>query len=59
MKNRAQELTPIPTEWIGPISITGNVMNEHVSVPMATYETPLWPSTGRGARVSRLPGGLR
>ena len=59
MKNRAQEITPIPTEWIGPISITGNVMNEQVSVPMATYETPLWPSTGRGARVSRQAGGVR
>ena len=59
MKNRAQELTPIPTEWIGPISITGNVMNELVSVPMASYETPLWPSTGRGARVSRQSGGVR
>ena len=59
MKNRVQEMTPIPTEWIGPISITGNVLEEEVSVPMATYETPLWPSTGRGARVSRLAGGVR
>ncbi|MEM9969253.1 MAG: hydroxymethylglutaryl-CoA reductase [Pseudomonadota bacterium] len=59
MKQRNQEITPIPTEWIGPIAITGNVMNEQVSVPMATYETPLWPSTGRGARVSRQAGGVR
>ncbi|MEL6640069.1 MAG: hydroxymethylglutaryl-CoA reductase [Pseudomonadota bacterium] len=59
MKNRLQEMTPVPTEWIGPISITGNVLEEEVSVPMATYETPLWPSTGRGARVSRMAGGVR
>ncbi|MEM9582848.1 MAG: hydroxymethylglutaryl-CoA reductase [Pseudomonadota bacterium] len=59
MKQRNQEITPIPTEWVGPISITGNVVNEQVSVPMATYETPLWPSTGRGARVSRQAGGVR
>lgn len=59
MKNRVQDITPLPTEWIGPISITGNVMQEQVSVPMATYETPLWPSTGRGARVSRQAGGVR
>lgn len=59
MKNRVQDITPLPTEWIGPISITGNVMEEQVSVPMATYETPLWPSTGRGARVSRQAGGVR
>ncbi|MCH2164443.1 MAG: hydroxymethylglutaryl-CoA reductase [Marinovum sp.] len=59
MKQNAKEITPIPTQWIGPIAITGNVVNEEVSVPMATYETPLWPSTGRGARVSRKAGGIR
>jgi len=59
MKQNIKEVTPIPTQWIGPISITGNVVNEEVSVPMATYETPLWPSTGRGARVSRKAGGIR
>ena len=53
MKQRNQDITPIPTEWVGPIAITGNVVNEQIAVPMATYETPLWPSTGRGARVSR------
>ncbi|MEM6727611.1 MAG: hydroxymethylglutaryl-CoA reductase [Pseudomonadota bacterium] len=59
MKQHTQELTPIPTQWVGPIEITGNVINEQVTVPMATYETPLWPSTGRGARVSRKAGGIR
>ncbi|MEM7520187.1 MAG: hydroxymethylglutaryl-CoA reductase [Pseudomonadota bacterium] len=59
MKQRNQEITPIPTEWVGPINITGNVVNEQVSVPMATYETPLWPSTGRGARVSRQASGIQ
>lgn len=49
----------MPTQWVGPIEITGNVVNEQVAVPMATYETPLWPSTGRGARVSRKCGGIR
>ncbi len=28
-------------------------------VPMATFETPLWPSTARGAKVTRLAGGIR
>ncbi|MEM6390128.1 MAG: hydroxymethylglutaryl-CoA reductase [Pseudomonadota bacterium] len=59
MKQRNQEITPIPTEWIGPIALTGDIVNEEVAVPMATYETPLWPSTGRGARVSRQAGGIR
>lgn len=46
--------TPIPTKWVGDFKITGNVLNESLSVPLATYETPLFPSVNRGARVSRL-----
>lgn len=46
--------TPIPTQWIGPIRYSGNVINEEVAVPLATYETPLWPSCNRGAKLSRL-----
>lgn len=60
MKQTSLDMTPIPTKWIGPIAITGNVVNEGVRVPLATYETPLWPSTGRGARLSRhVEGGIR
>jgi len=33
-------------------------MNEDVHVPLATYELPLWPSTNRGAKISRLAGGI-
>lgn len=51
--------TSIPTQWVGPISITGPVMTETLSVPLATYESPLWPSTGRGAKVSRACSGIR
>jgi hydroxymethylglutaryl-CoA reductase (NADPH) len=46
--------TPIPTRWVGPIRVRGNAVSGEVEVPLATYETPLWPSVGRGARVSRL-----
>ena len=59
MAKKEIHFTPIPTQWVGPIKITGNVMDEEVSVPLATYETPLWPSTGRGARISRHCGGIR
>ncbi|MBV7435468.1 hydroxymethylglutaryl-CoA reductase [Cardiobacteriaceae bacterium TAE3-ERU3] len=53
-------ITPIPTQWVGPILIQGNALdNEEVRVPLATYESPLWPSTGRGAKISRLCGGIR
>lgn len=46
--------TPIPTQWVGPIKISGNTVNESISVPLATYESPLWPSCGRGAKISCL-----
>ncbi|MBF6169869.1 hydroxymethylglutaryl-CoA reductase [Nocardia blacklockiae] len=44
----------VPLRWVGPIKITGNVLDESVEVPMATYESPLWPSVSRGAKISRL-----
>lgn len=45
--------TQIPLRWVGPLRLTGDVTGE-IEVPLATYESPLWPSVGRGARVSRL-----
>lgn len=48
--------TAIPTRWVGPVRIQGEAFDgiEEVDFPLATYETPLWPSVGRGAKVSRL-----
>jgi hydroxymethylglutaryl-CoA reductase (NADPH) len=57
--------TAIPTQWVGPLRISGDAFTtgepyEEVSVPLATFETPLWPSVGRGASISReLPDGIR
>ncbi len=45
--------TPIPTKWVGPIRVSGNAVEGEHEVPLATYESPLWPSVGRGARISR------
>lgn len=45
---------PVPMTWVGPISVSGNVMTGLQEVPLATYETPLWPSVGRGAKISTL-----
>lgn len=51
--------TPIPLKWVGPLRVSGEVDAE-LAVPLATYETPLWPSVGRGARISTLvDGGIR
>jgi len=48
----------IPMKRIGPVRITGPVLDDAVQVPLATYERPLWPSTNRGAKVSRACGGF-
>lgn len=47
----------VPMSAIGPIKINGEV-NDEVNVPLATFESPLWPSTNRGAKAARLSGGL-
>lgn len=48
---------PVPMRWIDPIRITGNVFTGEQEVPLATYETTLWPSVRRGAHVSQLVEG--
>lgn len=48
----------IPMRWVGPIHMVYQNIEEKFTFPLATYETPLWPSTARGARVSRLTGGI-
>lgn len=59
MKQFETTTSPIPSQWVGPIKISGDILNEEVSVPLTTYETPLWPSVGRGAKISRLCGGIK
>ena len=44
----------VPMKWVGPLRISGNVATDETQVPLATYESPLWPSVGRGAKVSML-----
>lgn len=52
-------MTPIPTRWIGPLYIESNLIKGFIDIPLATYETPLWPSVARGAKISRLVGGIQ
>lgn len=47
----------IPMRAVGPIRIKGAVEGD-ISVPLATLETPLWFSVGRGAKISLLAGGI-
>ena len=44
----------VPMKWVGPVRISGNVAQVETEVPLATYESPLWPSVGRGAKISRM-----
>lgn len=51
---------PVPMRWVGPVRLSGNVMEGEQEIPLATFESPLWPSVRRGARISTLvPGGIR
>ncbi|MCG7494398.1 hydroxymethylglutaryl-CoA reductase [Thalassobius sp. Cn5-15] len=59
MRDKQTFSTPIPTQWVGPLLLKGNVVEGEISVPLATFETPLWPSTDRGAGVSRYSGGIQ
>ena len=42
----------VPMKNIGPIKISGNVLHGEYKIPLATFESPLWPSVDRGARLS-------
>lgn len=44
---------PVPVQLIGPVRISGKEVNGEFNVPLATFESPMWPSTNRGASVSR------
>lgn len=67
MKNQTQtdkqkhtaEYAHIPMQAVGPFKLIGDVEVDDLMVPMATYETPLWPSVARGARVAARSGGIR
>lgn len=51
----------VPMQKVGPAALLfGDAVEpELIEMPLATFETPLWPSVGRGAKVSRAIGGIR
>lgn len=53
-----QKSISVPMKTIGPVKIKGPEVDAELLVPLATYETPLWPSTNRGASVSRQCDGI-
>lgn len=50
----AHAIAGVPMKWVGPLRISGNTAVTETQVPLATYESPLWPSVGRGAKVSMM-----
>lgn len=53
------DITPIPTKWVGPLKIIGTEFDFATKIPLATLERPLWPSVNRGARLTELCGGVK
>ncbi len=49
----------IPMRRVGPVKIISDDFDEEILLPLATLETPLWPSTHRGAKVCTRAGGIR
>ena len=49
----------IPMRKVGPVRLSGPEVDCEAMVPLATFETPLWPSVERGARVAAQAGGIR
>ncbi|WP_127470212.1 hydroxymethylglutaryl-CoA reductase [Thiomicrorhabdus aquaedulcis] len=49
----------VPMQSVGPFKLIGDVVVDDLMVPLATYESPLWPSVARGARVAAHAGGIR
>jgi hydroxymethylglutaryl-CoA reductase (NADPH) len=54
-----EKIAAIPLRIVGPVRIISNEVTEEVPLPLATLESPLWPSTHRGARVCTEAGGIR
>jgi hydroxymethylglutaryl-CoA reductase (NADPH) len=49
----------VPMQTVGPLRIiSDDIPDELITIPLATFETPLWPSTHRGALVCTQAGGI-
>lgn len=58
-KSDTDQIASIPMRVVGPVKIISTEIDEEVPLPLATLESPLWPSTHRGARVCTQAGGIR
>lgn len=56
---KSNETAAIPLRLVGPITIIHPLIDGQVLLPLATFETPLWYSVDRGARLISAAGGLQ
>ncbi len=54
-----EQTAAIPMRSVGPLKFRGPEVEDDIWIPLATYESPLWPSTQRGARVCSQAGGIQ
>lgn len=54
-----EQIATIPMRVIGPMRMAGPEVTGDIMVPLATFETPLWPSTHRGAKACTHAGGIK
>ena len=55
----SSQFANVPLQWIGPVRVTGPEIEVETELPLATYETPLFASVNRGARVAMASGGIK
>jgi hydroxymethylglutaryl-CoA reductase (NADPH) len=55
----SEQIATIPMRTVGPVLISGPEVEGEVLLPLATFESPLWPSTNRGAKVCSQAGGIK
>ena len=53
-----EQTAAIPLRYAGPLTMHGDAQAQELQVPLATYESPLWPSVERGFRVTAKSGGI-
>lgn len=54
-----EQIATVPMRVVGPIKMAGPEVVGDIMVPLATFETPLWPSTHRGAKACSQAGGIK
>jgi len=54
-----EQIATVPMRLIGPLKFSGPEVKAELMIPLATFETPLWPSTHRGAKVCSQSGGVK